>query len=260
VIVPSKLTPLAPQEAAVALAAAYRQMMGVPPTEPVLALLIAQSALETRNWQRIHNYNFANLKAGASYPLTVQFRCSEVVNGVTKIFEPPASECNFRAYESAAAGALDYLRVLHARPHWWQGLQTEDPSAFVDALATPPKFFTLNPALYKSALTSLLMQYRPLALGVLGRPTYRPAPQAPAAGSHSPSGSGSSLSPSWLVPQEDLVDDSGVRTSAARLAYAALRQEKSGVPIALARPRNSFSRLLKFIARSFARVFGRSSP
>ena len=288
-IVQNKLTQLSPSDAAAALATAYQQLIGAPPSQAVLALLLAQSALETGNWKKIHNYNFGNQKAGASYPLIVQFRCSEIVNGAEKFFDPPAPECNFRAYESAAAGALDYLRVLHARPHWWQGLQTEDPSAFVDALATPPKYFTANPALYKSALTSLFVQYGPLALGVLGRPTHPPASdresptappcsstrrgapmlrlqdpppthrsprlaphRGPAAVSDSLSGWGSSHSRSWLLPQEDLIgDDSGVRTSPARV-------ERRVTPrrVTEASPRRRLvSRLVRFTVRLFARAF-----
>jgi len=293
VIVQNKITALKPSEAAAALATAYERLIGAPPSSPVLALLIAQSALETGNWKKIHNYNFGNQKAGATFPLIVQFRCSEIVNGVEKFFDPPAPECNFRAYEDAAAGALDYLRVLHARPHWWQGLLTEDPSAFVDALATPPKYFTANPALYKSALTSLFLQYRPLAMGVLGRqtppasapptapqssstppgsPTLRPLPgpqsprnlsaeppsQGPAAGSASPSGWDSLPSGSWLVPQEDLVGaDSGVRTSVARFEHAQAR--KGGAVIESAPRPGLLVRLLRFIARLLERALGRRS-
>jgi hypothetical protein len=296
VIVQNKLTPLNPSEAAAALAAAYERLIGAPPSQPVLALLIAQSALETGNWKKLHNYNFGNQKAGVSYPLIVQFRCSELVNGVEKFFDPPAPECNFRAYENAAAGALDYLRVLHARPHWWQGLQTEDPSAFVDALATPPKYFTANPALYKSALTSLFVQYGPLAVGALGRPIHPPAgglptappssstsrpvltplplqdPQStgassialplqqPATGSDSPSGWGSLPSGSWLLPQEELVgDDSGVRTSVVSLEAAQARRDDPRRAIDSAARPSLLLRLVRFIARLITRALGRSS-
>lgn len=175
-IVANKLTPLRPEEAAAALAAAYEQLTGVAPAAAVLGLLIAQSALETGNWQNIHNFNFGNQKAGASYPLIVQFRCSEVVDGVERFYDPPAPECNFRAYETSASGALDYLRVLRAQAHWWQGLHTGDPSAFVDALATPPKYFTASPALYKNVLISRLEQYRPLVAGALERQAQGPTP------------------------------------------------------------------------------------
>lgn len=286
-IVQNKLTPLSPSEAAAALASAYQQLVGVPPSEAVLALLIAQSALETDSWTKIHNYNFGNQKAGASYPLIVQFRCSEIVKGVEKFFDPPAPECNFRAYESAAAGALDYLRVLHARPHWWQGLQSEDPNVFVDALATAPKYFTANPALYKSALTSRLLQYGPLAVGALERPTCPPAaspralrcswtrhrssilrlvpgcPLAPSeqhlvTGSHSRSVLGSSPLGSWLVPLEALIgEDSGVRTSAARFGAVARRPEGSLLAVESAPRSRPLLRMLRSIAHLLARAFGR---
>ena len=287
-IVENKLTPLSPSEAAAALASAYQRLVGVPPSQSVLALLIAQSALETEDWKKIHNYNFGNQKAGTNYPLIVQFRCSEIVKGVEKFFDPPAPECNFRAYESAAAGALDYLRVLHGRPHWWQGLQTEDPSAFVDALATPPKYFTANPSLYKSALTSRLLQYGPLAEGALERPARPPAapptaqrcsstrhrssvlrpiqgllsppPRRPVAGSDSLSASGSLPSESWLLPLEELIGDaSGVRISVRRLSPAVPRAEGSKRAIDQLPRSRPLLRLLRSIARLFARAFRRSS-
>ena len=296
-IVQNKLTQLSPSEAAAALATAYQQLVGSPPSQSILALLLAQSALETGNWKKIHNFNFGNQKASTSYPLIVQFRCSEMVNGAEKFFDPPAPECNFRAYETAAAGALDYLRVLHSRPHWWQGLQTEDPSAFVDALATPPKYFTANPALYKSTLTSLFVQYGPLARGALGRPMQPPAsdhevptvlpcsstphgarvlrppqrpssllrlstaapPRARAVGSDSPSEWGSSRSVSWLLPLEELVDeDSGVRPRVPKLDRAAL----AGAQRRNATPPRQILALrwVRFVARVLGRALRWGSP
>jgi hypothetical protein len=269
VIVENKLTPLHPSEAAAALAAAYQQLTGALPSEAVLGLLIAQSALETGDWTKIHNFNFGNQKADVNYPRIVQFRCSEIVDGVEKFFDPPAPECNFRAYESAADGGLDYLRVLHSRPHWWQGLHTGDPSAFVDALATPPKYFTANPALYKSVLIERLQQFGPLALGELTRQGHPPtsplqSPMAlprlgPVADSDSPlawvflpSGSFSPLS-------GDHGDDaSGVRMSVPR-GNGAATSAMSARAIEPASPSGSFSRWLQFIARLLARAFGRSS-
>jgi len=179
-IVEDTLTPLSPSAAAAALSTAYQQLIGSAPTQAVLGLVIAQSALETDGWQKIHNFNFGNQKAGADYPAIVQFRCSEIVDGVEKFFDPPDPTCNFRAYQSASEGALDYLRVLHSRPHWWQGLQTGDPSAFVDALATTPKYFTASPALYKRALLMRLQQFAPLLDGALDRRAQGPvAPPHP---------------------------------------------------------------------------------
>ena len=161
-IVANRLTPLSQQEASRALAEAYARVTGGPPTDRVLALLLAQTGLETGRWQKIHNFNFGNAKADLSYPLVTQFPCSEVEHGVEQFFDPPDPHCNFRAYTNAADGAVDYIKVLQSRPHWWNGLQTEDPNAFVDALATAPKYFTGNPVVYKQAMLSLFDEFRPL--------------------------------------------------------------------------------------------------
>jgi len=161
-IVANQLTPLSQQYASRALAEAFTRVTGAPPTNRVLALLLAQTAFETGRWQKIHNFNFGNAKADLSYPLVTQFRCSEVENGVERFFDPPDPHCNFRAYTTAADGAVDYIKVLQSRPHWWNGLQTEDPNAFVDALATAPKYFTGNPVAYKRAVESLFDEFRPL--------------------------------------------------------------------------------------------------
>ena len=161
-IVENRLTPLSQHEAARALGEAYNRVAGALPTTRVLALLLAQTAFETGRWQKIHNFNFGNAKADVSYPLVTQFRCQEVEQGVEHFFDPPDPHCNFRAYTNAADGAADYIKVLQSRPHWWSGLHTEEPNAFVDALATAPKYFTGNPTIYKHALASLFDEFRPL--------------------------------------------------------------------------------------------------
>ena len=163
-IVENRATPLNQQDASRALGEAYTRVTGAPPSARILALLLAQTAFETARWQKIHNFNFGNAKAELSYPLFTQFRCSEVEQGVERLFDPPDPHCNFRAYTNAADGAVDYIKVLQSRPHWWDGLQTEDPNAFVDALASAPKYFTGNPVIYKRALASLFDEFRPLAL------------------------------------------------------------------------------------------------
>jgi hypothetical protein len=178
-IVENRLTQLDRDTAASALSSAYARLTGRAPNEKVLALLLAQSALETGHWKKIHNYNFGNVKAGTGYPLIAQFRCSEVdENGVEIFYDPPDPHCNFRAYESAADGAVDYLKVLQKRPHWWRGLHTEDPGAFVDALATPPKYFTANPEKYKRTLVALYERFLPLARAAVNshRLNQDPAP------------------------------------------------------------------------------------
>ena len=180
-IVKDTLTPLSRDDASRALLTAYLQLTGALPTPGVLALLLAQSAFETGHWKSLHNFNFGNAKAGPDYPLMTQFHCSEVdEHGVEHFYDPPDPHCNFRAYGNAAAGALDHLKVLQHRPTWWQGLHTEDPSAFVDALATPPKYFTGNVAVYKRSVVSLFGTFHPLAEVALAVASVRPAAPVPA--------------------------------------------------------------------------------
>ena len=175
-IVENRLTPLTVQEATRALYDAYTRVTGGPPNARILALLLAQSAFETGRWQKLHNFNFGNTKASLDYPLVTQFRCSEVEQGVEQFFDPPDPHCNFRAYANAADGAVDHVKVLQSRPHWWNGLQTEDPGAFVDALATAPKYFTGNPAVYKRAVASLFDELRPLVRAAVRLPRLASSP------------------------------------------------------------------------------------
>jgi len=178
-IVVNRLTPLSLRDATQALVEAYTRVTGGAPTARVLALLLAQTAFETGRWQKIHNFNFGNAKADLSYPLIAQFRCSEVENGIEQFFDPPDPHCNFRAYTNPADGAVDYIKVLQHWPHWWNGLQSEDPNAFVDALATAPKYFTGNPVIYKHAVASLFDEFRPLAVAAVRRPCSASLPSQP---------------------------------------------------------------------------------
>ena len=115
-IVKDTLTPLSRDEASRAFLLAYQQLTGNLPSPAVLALLLAQSAFETGHWKSLHNFNFGNAKAGPNYPLVTQFRCSEVdEHGVEHFYDPPDPQCNFRAYNDAPAGALDYLKVLQLK-------------------------------------------------------------------------------------------------------------------------------------------------
>ena len=178
-IVVNRLTPLTLPDATQALVEAYTRVTGGVPSGRVLALLLAQTAFETRHWQKIHNFNFGNAKADLSYPLITQFRCSEVENGLEQFFDPPDPHCNFRAYTNPADGAVDYIKVLQRRPHWWNGLQSEDPNTFVDALATTPKYFTGNPVIYKHAVASLFDEFRPFAVAAVRRPCSASWPSQP---------------------------------------------------------------------------------
>jgi hypothetical protein len=120
--VPDIVTPLCQQEAADAIRVAVERITGAPPSSQALAVLMAQTALETGRWQSLHRFNWGNIKAGAHWPhLYTCFRCNEVINGRVQWFQPDTDgwrvppghpQTRFRAYRSAQDGAEDHIRFL----------------------------------------------------------------------------------------------------------------------------------------------------
>ena len=157
---PDALTPMTADDAAAALAEGYRRVVGVLPTQQVLGLLLGQTALETGNWQSIHNFNFGNEKSTSSDPYYQNFRCSEIIDGTEQFFDPPDTHCQFAAHLTAADGAEHYMRVLQERPNWWNGLNTGTVDGFITGLTIQPyAYFTANPDLYATGLADRMANY-----------------------------------------------------------------------------------------------------
>lgn len=129
--IPTKKTPLTPEEAAQALSAGYQSITGFAPTHEILALLIAQSAIETANWRDISNYNFAGIKASPG---------DKYVQAMVDGNRGNRHVYAFAAYQTPAEGAEKYISLLkaHGREPWWEGLQTGDPETYVNALVSIP--------------------------------------------------------------------------------------------------------------------------
>lgn len=161
-LVPDQLTPLDAKAVALAFRGAYETVCGKTPSNACLALMVAQSALETGRWRSIHCNNFGNVKASQDYVgLYCQFRCNEVINGRVEWFDPPHPQTNFRAFASADAGAIDHLRFLSGRKRYakaWEVLKDGMPLAFVEALKAAG-YFTADAGPYARAVTSLWKEY-----------------------------------------------------------------------------------------------------
>ena len=162
VVLPNLLTPLSAEDAAKALSEGYAKVVGHKPSKKILMLLVGQTALETGNWQSLHNYNFGNAKATASDPYIQYFGCSEVLNGVEQHFAAGDPHCVFAAHKTAADGAAHYINVLKNRSHWWEGLQSGSPQKFIAGLTTKPAYFTADPTLYLDILTNRAAKYTPV--------------------------------------------------------------------------------------------------
>lgn len=162
-VIPDKITKMTADQVGKALSDGYKIVTGFRPNKLVLGLLIAQSALETGNWNSIHNFNFGNFKAASGDKYIQYFGCGEVINGVSQNFPAGDSHCIFAAYTDAASGAAAYVRGLKNRSNWWNGLQTKTVAGFIKGLTTPPVYFTANPITYGKVLQDRLSVYQPIA-------------------------------------------------------------------------------------------------
>lgn len=122
----AKFTKLTEAEATYALREGWKLVFGEYPSIDSLAILWAQSALETGRWQHIWNYNFGNIKRHDSHEWCM-YTCSEVINGKNIQFSPPDPQTHFCSYSSAIIGAKEYIEFISKRPRyqeaWAQVLQ-----------------------------------------------------------------------------------------------------------------------------------------
>lgn len=175
--VPNKLTKLSENQVREAFYQGFVQVTGQKPSEQVLALMMAQSALETGQWGSLHNYNFGNIKATGWQHQTTTFGAWEVVNGQKQTFPSGHAQTQFRAYPTASEGAADYIITLlqdnsRRKPPdaWKQALMTGDPQAFSEILSRPPPYYTGDKNVYSRAMTKYYNQY--LGLSSVASDTY----------------------------------------------------------------------------------------
>ncbi len=161
-VIPTKKTPLTKEQAREALRKAFYALTGAPPSENVLALLMAQSALETGHWESMHHYNWGGLKAYSSWDgERTSYPCSEYIKGKKTRYPTGNKHCIFRAYPNASEGAKDYLRILLRREDWKKGLLSGDPQKFNAALSgKSPRYYTAKPSKYGHALKRLFHKFR----------------------------------------------------------------------------------------------------
>ena len=135
-----------PDEARQALREAWRKVVGEAPRAATTELLTAHWAVETDSGRAMPGYNFAGIKAGpkapgAAYP-TVEG------HGATR----REVVARFRVYDSAQAGAADYVRLLRSRfPAALEAARSGDCAAFAHELAVGG-YFTAAPRAYASSL------------------------------------------------------------------------------------------------------------
>lgn len=147
-----KPTPISAGEAHGALHSAWRRFFDAPPTQNQLALLLAQSALETGNWERMIHFNFGQLMANTEGKGVNVFWDGDY-------YEDPKGDGNKRVYHSAEEGAADYVRLLSHREAWRAGLLSGKPDVYAKALKSPPAYYQAPLSGYTVTLTALFRRF-----------------------------------------------------------------------------------------------------
>lgn len=181
--IPAKRTPITSAQAVAILAAAYEQAIGRPPKPATLAILVAQSALETGQWSSMWLWNWGNIR-GSYRGVSQSIKgANEIIDG--KRVAGPDVEAGFRAYPDAAAGAVDFVRFLgvdttpdNGRPNRyadaWACAEAGDVDGYCRELSEAG-YYTANVARYTMGVRALVEQYRPICEAQL-RPQTDPAP------------------------------------------------------------------------------------
>ena len=158
----AKKTPLTFDEVADAIPIAFQRSEGNAPSLLTVAKLLAQSSLETGNYQHMWNFNFGNVKKRWSPDdglLFTMFRCNEIINGKIEWFDPPHLQTHFRAFDTAADGVADWQRLIlkGARYAPAMALLVDDRASGHDFAFKLGEcgYYTADKALYSNAVNRL---------------------------------------------------------------------------------------------------------
>lgn len=159
--VDSVVTPLTAEEAAYYLKTAWKIVEGEFPSDDTLAILWAQSALESGRWKLLRNYNYGNIKKRVGIKYT-SYECGEVINGKHQMFYPYHPETFFAAWDSALEGAVGYIQFLKQRERYkkaYQALKEGNENLFVSYLKDGG-YFTASLEHYKNLIGKLTKEFK----------------------------------------------------------------------------------------------------
>lgn len=129
-----EVTPLTEAQATYYLREAWYALYGLYPSLDSLAILWAQTALETGRWKLLRCNNWGNIKKNTRYSKHwTSYDAGEFLNGKHQMFYPYHPQTFFAAWTSAIEGASGYLEFLSKRKRYsnaWIELIKGDPVAY----------------------------------------------------------------------------------------------------------------------------------
>lgn len=159
-------TQLSGSEAASALRSAWTRLFGETPSDSTVSVLVAQWAHETGGGASMFNYNFGGLKGSSPSGMATAYWTHEGSGADTQKIK-----AHFRAYQTAADGAADYLHLLSTRfPSAMEAAHRGNASDFVHALKQSG-YFTDSEANYSRSVCALTERVRSQGYDAVGHST-----------------------------------------------------------------------------------------
>jgi hypothetical protein len=189
----ARVTEITFEQLAAAFRVAWQKQLGHSPKPESLAVLLAQSALETGRWKHCYCFNLGNAKATEAWTSDYCFyEADEIVNpdraATAFALRKPRTDgsagsdvsltslqsgkvqvtlhadhpwARFRAFTSLEEGVEDYLGLLHTRfAGAWPAVEQGDPEAFVRTLHEL-KYFTASVERYLPPVNRLFDEFLP---------------------------------------------------------------------------------------------------
>ena len=140
----------------------YTKFMNDIPSKKTLAILIAQSALETGWWKAgLHCWNFGNTRCNpdklSEDEYFTMFKCGEIIKGKEVFFIPPDPRSVFQAFESDEVGVRHHLRFLSTKNNYrnaWTQAVKQNPDQYIIELKKAG-YFTAGLERYKKTFMSV---------------------------------------------------------------------------------------------------------
>lgn len=156
--------PMTELETVQVLHSAWVSIFNAEPSIDSMGVLFAQWALEVGIGAKYAKcYNFGNIKSIATDGLYwTNFRCNEIIGGKNVFFDPPNDACKFRAFQTAADGAVDYIKFLSQRKSYanaWAQVIAGNPSEYAHQLKIS-RYYTAAEKIYTNGVVSLFNQFK----------------------------------------------------------------------------------------------------
>lgn len=137
--IPDKLCYLKTNEAVEAFRVGYKKYMNNIPSRETLAILVAQSALETGWWRAgLHCWNFGNTRCNPNKlrddEYFTMFKAGEIINGKEVFFYPPHPGSVFQAFKTAEDGVAHHLKFLTMKDNYtkaWGEAYRGNPEQYI---------------------------------------------------------------------------------------------------------------------------------